>query len=210
MAEFWEENFREKEAMWGLEPAGATVHALELFRENGLKKILIPGFGYGRNAKIFTDHGFEVTGIEISKTAIALAREQYSRDIRVFHGSVSQMPYDEVTYEGIFCYALIHLLNTRDRAKLIEDCYRQIGKGGYMVFVAISVNDASYGNGERVGKDRFLTPHGIEIFFYDSDSVTKEFGKFGLIKSSEISEPAKNSKYSPSQTFWEIVCRRMN
>ncbi|PRY05328.1 methyltransferase family protein [Pontibacter ummariensis] len=97
--------------MWGFEPADSAIATLNLFRENRLNKILLPGFGYGRNAKIFTDAGLKVTGIEISETAIDLAKKHYGDDVRVYHGSVSAMPFDQELYDGIFCYALIQLLN---------------------------------------------------------------------------------------------------
>ncbi|MCP2043963.1 methyltransferase domain-containing protein [Pontibacter sp. HSC-36F09] len=107
----------------GGEPADSAIATLKLFRENRLHKILIPGFGYGRNAKIFTDAGFKVTGIEISETAIKLAQKHYKDDVKVHHGSVNAMPFDQEVYDGIFCYALIHLLSTDERIKLIQNCY---------------------------------------------------------------------------------------
>ncbi|MBX0333143.1 class I SAM-dependent methyltransferase [Pontibacter sp. HSC-14F20] len=208
MAEFWESSFRDKQTMWGFEPADSAIATLNLFRVNRLHKILIPGFGYGRNAKIFTDAGFKVTGIEISETAIELAHKHYGDDVKVHHGSVSAMPFDYELYDGIFCYALIHLLNEKERIKLTSDCYTQLKPNGYMVFVAISKNDAMYGDGKEVSKDRFETKHGVKLFFYDSDAVENEFGKYGIIESKEIAEPAKNMGNRRSQKFWLITCRK--
>ncbi|QMU31613.1 class I SAM-dependent methyltransferase [Adhaeribacter radiodurans] len=208
MTEFWELSFRDKKTMWGFEPADSAIVTLNLFKENGLNKILIPGFGYGRNAKIFTDAGFKVTGIEISETAIDLARKHYGNDVRIHLGSVSAMPFDQELYDGIFCYALIHLLNEKERIKLINDCYHQLKPNGYMVFVAISKNDAAYGNGEKLSKDRFETKHGVQLFFYDSDSVEEEFGKYGIVEFKEIDEPAKNMENKRSQKFWIITCKK--
>jgi 2-polyprenyl-3-methyl-5-hydroxy-6-metoxy-1,4-benzoquinol methylase len=94
-----------------------------------VKNILIPGVGYGRNAQIFIENGIKVTGIEISKTAIELARKHYGTDINIYHGSVADMPFDNSRYEGIFCYALIHLLDSQEREKLIHDCYNQTLRG---------------------------------------------------------------------------------
>lgn len=208
MAEFWESSFKDKKTMWGFEPADSAIATLKLFRENRLNKILIPGFGYGRNAKIFTDAGLKVTGIEISETAIGLAKKHYGDDVRVYHGSVSAMPFDQELYDGIYCYALIHLLNKKERIKLISDCYNQLMPNGYMVFVAISKNDATYGEGKELSKGRFETKHGVQLFFYDSDSIEKEFGKYGIIQTIEINEPAKNRENKPSQRFWQITCRK--
>ncbi|MFT3739177.1 MAG: class I SAM-dependent methyltransferase [Breznakibacter sp.] len=208
MAEFWESNFKDKQEMWGLEPAGSAITALGLFEKYGLSKILIPGFGYGRNARVFADHGLNVTGIEISGTAIDLAKKHYGDNIRVYHGSVGSMPFDQELYDGIFCYALIHLLSAKERIKLINDCFNQLRPDGYMFFVAISKIDARYGEGKETSKDTFETKHGVNLFFYDYASVTIEFGKFGLVEAIEIQEPAKNTGNKPPQIFWQIICKK--
>ncbi|EJW15846.1 hypothetical protein PAV_7c02230 [Paenibacillus alvei DSM 29] len=114
MTEFWEASFIEKQMMWGLEPSNSAILAKNFFLEKKVKDILIPGFGYGRNAKIFSDNGIQVTGIEISKTAIDLARNN-GVTANIYHGSVTNMPFDNKRYDGIFCYALIHLLNSHER-----------------------------------------------------------------------------------------------
>lgn len=208
MTEFWESSFQDKQAMWGFEPADAAIDTVKLFRLHKLNKILFPGFGYGRNAKVFTDNGFYVTGIEISETAIGIAKKYYGETIKVYHGSVSAMPYDQELYDGIFCYALIHLLQDEERAKLISDCYNQLRSGGLMVFVAISERDAAYGQGQELSKNRFLTKHGVNLFFYDLESIEREFGNYGLLEAKEVGEPTKNSGNRPSQCFWQIICKK--
>lgn len=100
MSEFWEDMFQKIGLMWQFEAADSTIFTRGLFAANGLQKILIPGVGYGRNAKIFVESGFDVTGIEISETAIRLAREN-GLNFSIHHGSVNQMPFDESVYYGI-------------------------------------------------------------------------------------------------------------
>lgn len=194
--------------MWGFEPSDSAVAALDLFRKNGLKKILIPGFGYGRNARLFIDNGFDVTGIEISETAITLGKRYLGEQLKVYHGSVNTMPYDHERYDGIFCYALIHLLNSRERARLIANCYRQLRVNGFMVFTAVSQKYPTYGTGKKLSRDRFETMPGVQIFFYDSGSIEKEFGKYGLICYKETDEPVKHAENKTSLKFWYIVCNK--
>lgn len=210
MTEFWETSFRDKQEMWGWEPADSAIDTLELFKKYGLNNILIPGFGYGRNAKIFSDNGFKVTGIEISETAIDLAKKQFGESIKVHHGSVSSMPFDQELYDGIFSYSLIHLLNENERQKLIDDCYNQLKPNGYMVFVAISKIDFRYGQGKEISKDTFEPWSGLTLYFYDSDSIKADFGNCGLIYSVVISEPKTDVGDKPSQKFWYIVCKKEN
>jgi SAM-dependent methyltransferase len=208
MTEFWEASFRDKQEMWGWEPADSAVLTLELFKKHGLNKILIPGFGYGRNAKVFTDNGFEVTGIEISESAINIAKKQFADSIRIYRGSVCAMPFDRDLYDGIFCYALLHLLSADERVKFIDDCYNQLKPDGYMVFVSISKRDFRFGQGKEISKDTFKTWAGLNLFFYDQNSIKLEFGNHGLINAEVMNEPLKDLGDKPSQRFWYIICQK--
>lgn len=208
MTEFWEAAFIEKQAMWGFEAADSAIAANDLFLENGIKNILIPGIGYGRNARIFHDSGMSVTGIEISKTAIELARTHYGDDIHIHHGSVTDMPFDAEIYDGIFCFALIHLLNARERKALIAACFNQLAPSGYMIFVTISKKAPMYQKGAFISLDRYETLPGVRLFFYDADSVRREFGAYGLLDWTEIVEPNTHAKDAPPLEFLMIRCRK--
>lgn len=197
--EFWETVFAEKQEMWGFEPSRCAAMTRDLFVQHSLKNILVPGIGYGRNARVFIDQGMAVTGIEISKTAIALARKHFGSEMTLHHGSVLDMPFDDVQYDGIFCYALIHLLDSSERGKLIRDCYRQLAPGGLMVFAAITKASPTYGTGTFVSTDRYEIFEGVKIFFYDEASVHHEFDRAGLIQITEVQE------HFP---FYLITCRK--
>jgi len=201
MTEFWEKAFKEKEEMWGFEPARSAILTKDFFVEKGIKNILIAGIGYGRNAQIFRENGIEVTGIEISKTAIELARKHYGTSMVIHHGSVTDMPFDSNQYDGIFCYGLIHLLDSSERAKLIADCFNQLSENGCMVFTAITKEAQTYGQGKHISKDRFEIFSGVKIFFYDRVTIQEDFGKAGLFEIIEVSE---------NFPFYLIKCRKTN
>ena len=197
--EFWEKSFIEKQEMWGLEPAKSALVTRDFFVAKSVKNILIPGIGYGRNAQVFKESGIDVTGIEISATAIAMARKHYGTEMTIFQGSVADMPFDNSHYEGIFCYALIHLLDSAERQKLIRDCYEQLSLGGYMVFTAISKDAATYGKGTYLSKDRYEIFPGVHMYFYDHSSIHAEFDEEGLFEIIEINE---------SYPFFLIKCQK--
>ena len=197
--EFWEKSFTEKQEMWGFEPSTSAVLTKDFFLQQSVKNILIPGIGYGRNAQIFRDNGIVVTGIEISQTAIEMAGKHYGTDMTIYHGSVTDMPFDKCQYDGIFCYALIHLLDSSEREKLIQDCYDQLTENGYMVFTAISKEAPTYGTGKFISKDRYEIFDGVNMFFYDRESIREEFGKAGLFEITEVTE---------NYPFFLIKCRK--
>ncbi|MGE6540652.1 class I SAM-dependent methyltransferase [Bacillus luti] len=206
--EFWESSFIEKQTMWGFESTDSAILTKDFFLEKNVKDILIPGIGYGRNAKVFIDNSINVTGIEISKTAIDLAKQNGLEGISIHHGSVNDMPFDSKLYDGIFSHALLHLLNKHEREKFIKDCYNQLKPGGYMVFTTVSKKAPMYGKGKQLEQDYYEIMEGIKMFFYDSESIKQDFNKYGLVQVSEIDEPNKNMVNKPSINFLMIKCKK--
>lgn len=188
MSEYWENKFKDNQEMWGFEPSVSTVLTNAFFVQQKVKNILIPGVGYGRNAQLFRKNGMTVTGIEISETAINLAHKHFGNDLIIHHGSVTEMPFDENIYDGIYSYALIHLLGENEREKFIQDCYNQLSENGYMVFAAVSKKASIYGQGTCVCKDQYEVFEGVKMFFYDQESIEEEFGKFGLFEVEEVDD----------------------
>ena len=208
MTDFWESCFSEMQTTWGFEPCDSAIISNTFFLKHKAKELLIPGIGYGRNARIFCDNGFTVTGIEISETAIRLAKQENGLDLKIYKGSVTEMPFDTKLYDGIFCYALLHLLNARERQKFLKDCYAQLKPGGYMIFTVVSKKASMYGSGKQLSRDRFKMMNGLSVFFYDPESISKEFGKYGLMEFLEIDEPIKHMKNEPPLKCLIIKCKK--
>ena len=196
---FWEKSFVENQEMWGFEPSKSAEMTKDFFVHHSVENILIPGIGYGRNAQIFRDNGITVTGIEISKTAIEMAAKHYGTGMTIYHGSVTEMPFDNNEYDGIFCYALIHLLDSSERKKLIRDCYHQLSKGGYMFFTVVTKEAPIYAKGKFISKDRYEIFDEVKMFFYDRESIQGEFDRFGLFEITEVEEV---------YPFFLIKCRK--
>jgi len=165
MIEFWDTKFKDEKTMWGFKPSDSAILTKDFFLANQIKDILIPGIGYGRNAKIFHDNGIKVTGIEIAKSAIGMIKSENGLDLNIYHGSVTDMPFDDKYYDGIFCYALIHLLNKQERKTFIKCCFKQLKPNGYMIFTIVSKKASMFGNGRLLSKNRYEIMKGLRVFF---------------------------------------------
>ena len=223
---FWEASFVEKKEMWGEKAALSTNLALELLtaKWGGVfndKRILVPGAGYGRNAKVFVEAGATVAGVEISRSAIDLACANYGAVLVeptptaivnppfpfvLYHASATEMRPLFSTggtslfqFDAIFCYALVHLLNAADRQRVIADSFDALVPGGVMVFTVVTKNAPNYGQGTQVGTDCFEMYGGVRIFFYDEESVRREFAPFGLVEVREVAE---------TLPFYFVVCAK--
>jgi len=199
MIEFWESKFKNEGAMWKFEPSDSLK----------FKSIFIPGIGYGRNARIFIENGFKVTGIEISKSAIDLAKKN-GINCRIHHGSVTSMPFDNQQYDSVFCYALIHLLNKPERKAFLRSCFNQLRPEGLMMFTVATKETGMYGDGKYLSRNRFEVAKGLRVYFYDSESILREFTNFGLIDYREIEEPIKFMDGQNPIKLALVTCKKTN
>jgi SAM-dependent methyltransferase len=187
MSSFWETLFREQGTLWGFHPADSAKVAIELFKHHQFSKILIPGSGYGRNAKAFLDEGFTVEGIELSETAIDIGRENHLNYV-VKNDSLLNMHAINCSYDAIFCYATLHLFNSDERKQIIQESYRCLNKGGLMIFVVASKTYQLYGVGNQIAEDTFQLAEGLTMHYYNSDSLREEFSEYKHMKIGSINE----------------------
>jgi SAM-dependent methyltransferase len=113
MEQYWNERYAKEGKIWGDKPSATATYAKDLFLEHNVKKILIPGFGYGRNARVFEAEGFNVTGVEISETAIAMAQKDGLK-FKTVLSSILDYGSGE-TFDAVYCYNLLHYFLINDR-----------------------------------------------------------------------------------------------
>lgn len=99
------------------------------------KRVLDVGCGAGTDLVRFAKAGALVTGVDISASAIELARANFTQqglnaDLRVADGE--RMPFDEGTFDFVFAHGVVQY--TPDGRALIEECRRVLKSGGEALF----------------------------------------------------------------------------
>ena len=115
------------------------------------------------------------------------------------------MPFDDRTYDGIFCYGLLYLLDAAGRAKLLADCARQLAPGGPLFFTLISKQFPAHGKGTKLGEDWYEIEPGLRMFFYDEASIRREFAPHGVVDIEPIDEPMPDGSLRP---FLNVLCQK--
>ena len=77
-----------------------------------------------------------------------------------------------------------------------------------MIFIITPKMADLFGRGRYLSKDRFEIEPGLKVFFYDSDSIVREFSPFGLVEFREIEEPVKFMIGVDPLRFYFVVCRK--
>ncbi len=174
MSDYWDGRFRGEGKIWGETPSPTAEHALEFFRRNNVKKVLVPGSGYGRNTKLYSTSGFTVTGIEISGVACEMAQE-FDPLTRVYHASVLDMSFLDDKYDAVYCFNTLHLFLERDRKVLVRQCAARLKDNGLAYFTVFSEKEESRGKGREVEKNTFESKPGRPAHYFTEADLREHF-----------------------------------
>ncbi len=187
---YWETRFSKGGKIWGDSPSRTATHALGLFQKYGVKKILVPGAGYGRNTKLFSSAGFNVVGIEISETAFNLAK-QYDPGTTFLHGSYLDIVPGDEPYDAIYCFNLLHLFRKNERKLFISQSSSELKENGLVFFVVFSRREVSFGKGREVEKNTFESKPGRPVHYFSREDLREHFQDFSIIENA-INENSEN------------------
>ncbi|MCC7126999.1 MAG: class I SAM-dependent methyltransferase [Acidobacteria bacterium] len=99
--------------------------------------LLEVGCGIGTDLVRFARGGAQVTGVDLSQTAIDLARQNFALhgvapvDLRVANGEA--LPYPDASFDHVYAHGVIQY--TADPAQLIRECHRVLKPGGSAIFM---------------------------------------------------------------------------
>ena len=185
---FWDTRFKKEGFVWGEKPSKTAYHALEVFKQYGVKSILVPGSGYGRNTKLFSDAGFKVTGIEISATACHMAGT-YDPATKAYESSVLDMSCAGGKFDAVYCFNTLHLFYENERKLFIEECAKQLNDKGLMFFVVFSEKERGFGQGKEPEKNTFEARPGRPTHFFDDADLRAHFKEYEILESDLVEDP---------------------
>jgi SAM-dependent methyltransferase len=194
--EYWNNRFLDKREIWGDEPSKTAIYALSLFKKYNIKKILIPGAGYGRHTKFFSSNNYEVTSIEISEVAISIAKENDVKS-KFILGSVLDMPYNKEIYDAVFCHNLLHLLLEKQRISFIRKCYNQLRYSGFAFFSVFSEQEESFGKGSKIEENTFESKPYRPTHYFTEQDIRQHFNAFSIIEINIIEEKENHGELGP-------------
>jgi cyclopropane fatty-acyl-phospholipid synthase-like methyltransferase len=208
MNDYWDKRFRAEGKIWGEAPSRTAEYALELFKKNDVKKLLVPGSGYGRNTKLFSAAGFKVSGVEISETACNMAHK-FDPATRIFNDSVLDMSYLGTNYDAIYCYNVLHLFLQYDRQLFFQQCISRIKKQGLMFFTVFSEKEESFGKGKKVEKNTFESKPGRPVHYFDEEDLKAYFKRMDILETGIMEDPEDHDEGPHTHLLRYIYVRKI-
>ncbi len=184
---YWENQYSKNNHIWGEEHSLSAEKALILFNQYNLENILIPGVGYGRNSRYFSDNGKKVTGIELSEKACELAKS-YDPSTKVLNGSFLAFDFTKSRFEVVYCFDVLHLFFESNRNNFLAKCNDALLPDGYLFFTVLSDQDDYFGQGKEIEKNTFETKPGKIVHFFSQSDLEKSFKSHRIIEIGQLED----------------------
>jgi len=201
---YWNNRYLKEGEIWGVSPSKSAIYCLELFNKNKIKKLLIPGSGYGRHTKFFSENKYWVIGIEISDIAIEIARK-IDPKTKFYNGSVMEMEKFETNIDAIFCFNTLHLFLRDARFLFLKNCFNHLNNNGLVFFTVFSEKESSFGKGKELEINTFESKPGRPTHYFTEDDLIDHFKEYKIIETGIIEEAENHGSGGPHKHILRYV-----
>jgi SAM-dependent methyltransferase len=169
---------------WNIEePPAALVELLDRGIVRPCRAVEF-GCGFGNHTRYLGSRGFDVTGVDISPTAVAYARERAKQKGLACAFVAADVLGDLREVEGTFGFAydweLLHHLFPEQRKTYAGNVHRKLDPGGSYLSLCFSEQDPQFG-GPAAGKYR-TTRLGTRLYFSSEAELRELFEPFFRIE----------------------------
>ena len=175
---------------WWVEGTNAFIQKLPVGSH-----VLDVGCGSGVKSKYFIDHGFKVTGIDISDKLLEIARREAPEgEFKVL--SMTELDSMPETFDGVFAQASLLHIPKKDSGEMVKKMARRLVSGGLLY---IAVKEAFGGTSEEeVLKEN---DYGYEYERFFSYFTMEELEKY--LADAGLKDVSKLPNSNPSgKTVW--------
>jgi tellurite methyltransferase len=171
-------------------PEPAVVDAVPLLRERGVQTVLDVGCGIGRHALFLASQGFQVTGLDASRTGLEAARASAAEarlPVDLCLGSFTDLPFVSDSFDAVLSWNVIYHGDGEIAHQALREIVRTLIPGGFFLGTMISKRHFRFGEGKEIRPNTFVIESDAEKihphFYCDSHelmSLLRDFEVFRL------------------------------
>ncbi len=194
------------EIPWNVEePPDALVKLLDNGSVRPCKTVEF-GCGLGNYTRYLSGKGFDVTGVDISPTAIGIAKENAKKKGITCTFIVADILGDLKEVQGTFDFAydweLLHHIFPEQRKKYIENVYGKLKPGGSYLSLCFSEKDPQFGGTGKYRETRL----GTVLYFSSETELRNLFEPYFRID--ELKTVQVKGKYGDHIAVYVFMYRR--
>ncbi len=140
--------------------------------------ILSLGCGAGLDEESFAKAGHTVIATDFVESAISeLSGKINKENIKNLTTKVQDLTktfaFSDESFDVVYSHLSLNFMKDVDIARAIKEIYRVLKPGGRIYFIAQSVNDKTYGKGEKIEKNTFVRDEKLVHYFSQEDLKEK-------------------------------------
>lgn len=154
------------------------------------KKILDAGCGPGRDSGYFSEQGYKVIGVDLSKGLLEVAKKRFPQ-CKFVEGDLRNLPFEDDSFDGIWANAsLVHMDTRQDVELTLGEFYRVLRQSGILyIFVKTSEKETDIVSDVLSGHDRFFRYYKEN----EIDTLLNRLG-FNILESFPLDDPVGRSE----------------
>lgn len=187
MRDYFEKLYEEEACKWGLKPDFILTHYLDLFPRG---TVLDLGMGEGRNALFLAKRGFDVEGIDLSRTAVErclqMAREK-NVNISAHVGDLRKFKIQRDKYSLIIAAgASLNFFKKSEIEGIIAKIKKGVRKEGFVFVSVASIDEPLYrklrSQQTPIEENTFyISRMDAYVHYFTYDEIKRLFSKFKTI-----------------------------
>jgi len=157
-------------------------------------RLLDAGCGGGKYTLPLCMRGFDVVAVDISLDALGAAKKRSAGrnlDIAFLAANVYQMPFQDDSFDVIWCYGVLQHLLLKERHSAIDEFRRLMKKEGLLFFEVMGEDDMRYG-GREVERNTFSRKNSIIYHYFNKTELEELLNGFSY----DIFESRKEKRFN--------------
>ncbi len=193
--QFWEDRFSKNPNVFGEGPSDPAQKAADLFKKEGVTKILELGGGQGRDSIFFAQNGFRVYVLDFSESAVKTITQKaqalgLSQSItEMCHDVRNPLPFDDQSFEACYSHALLSTaLVTSEQEFVLDEVRRMLKPRGLNIYTVRHTGDPRYGTELHRGGDMYENAGGGIVSYFSKEKVAHLAKGYEIIDIDEFEE----------------------
>lgn len=210
----WEEAYK-KSGEIQIEVPGVVKDFLDFLKKKNAKKVLDLCFGTGRTTIFLAENGFDVYGIDISKTGKKITEKKLKEKNLSAHLEIEDMhklPHEDNFFDAVLAIYCLEHNKLSGIKEVILELDRVLKPKGILAATLISIKDPRCGMGKKIEHNTFTSiddPAEKDVIHHFSNrkEIKELFYNFDIINLKERSGYAE--RRNMQATHWEIVLEKI-
>jgi len=136
---------------------------IDFFPRNG--NLIDLGAGLGQDSRYFSLNGFKVTSVDLSKTAIRIAKELAKKQnlkYKILKLDLSnKLPFKDESFDIVYSHLALHYWDIVETKKLFSEIYRILKTGGIFATLVNTMDDPETKIFKKIDDYLYFDPKGI-------------------------------------------------